>query len=84
MPNLVCETCWQTTQDFHELYKKSKLVQEKFQNPLIKIESDANELWQNNKETHFIEEADIKIHTFKIEPNLGKYLCNLIQQIDFF
>lgn len=40
LPNVVCEVCWKTTDAFHELYKKSKEVQEKFLNSLIKDEPD--------------------------------------------
>lgn len=39
-PNVVCQVCWKTTEEFHELYEKSKEVQEKFLNSLVKVEAD--------------------------------------------
>lgn len=64
--------CWQTTEAFHELYQKSKEVQENFLNSPIKTEPEAIVLWQNNPETHFIEEIDLGPGPVKEEINLGK------------
>lgn len=72
LPNFVCQICWQTTEAFHELYQKSKTVQEKYLNPMIKIEIDTTGLWHENTERDFIEESQIDVNAIKLEPNLGK------------
>lgn len=64
--------CWQTTDAFHKLYQKSKEVQERFLNPLIKAEPEAIILWQSNPETHFIEEPELGLGPVKEETNLGE------------
>lgn len=76
LPNFVCQLCWTVTKSFHKLYQKSKVVQEKLLNPLIKIEPDSHEIWSNNEnkgEIHYIEETNLEIAPIKVEPNLGKY-----------
>lgn len=72
LPNFVCHACWQTTEAFHELYQKSKTVQEKFLNPMIKIEVDTTGLWHENTERDYIEESQIDVNAIKIEPNSGE------------
>lgn len=74
LPNFVCQPCWQTTEAFHELYQKSKAVQEKFLNPMIKIEIDTTGLWHENTERDFIDDPQYDINAIKLEPNLGSYL----------
>lgn len=71
MPNFVCEICWQTTEAFHELYQKSKTAQEKFLNPMIKIEVDTIGLWPDNLERDFVGDLPIDVHEIKSETNLG-------------
>lgn len=73
----MCQVCWQTIDAFHELYQKSKKVQQTFLNPPIKIEPDSNELWQNNIETRFIEVSDTDLGSIKREPNLGEYMISI-------
>lgn len=41
----MCKSCWCTTETFHELYLKSKLVQEKYLNSFIKVEP--GDFWPN-------------------------------------
>lgn len=90
LPNFVCQICWQTTEAFHELYQKSKNVQEKYLNPMIKIEIDTTGLWHENIERDFIEESQIDVNSIKLEPNLGKshqfffFLIKKIGKINFF
>lgn len=70
MPNFVCSTCWSLTQAFHELYKKSKIIQEKYMPQMIIPEPDAmfNDQWQqNNKEIYFIDESELDIGPAKLE-----------------
>lgn len=61
----MCKPCWNTTETFHELYLKSKSVQEKYLNSLIKIEQmtdAAGDVWQNQKENSiFCDELQIDI-----------------------
>lgn len=68
----MCKSCWQTTEAFHELYEKSKTVRIKFQNSVIKIETEEDELWQSNLETHFIDESQIELGSIKEESAEGK------------
>lgn len=74
LPNFVCQLCWQTTEAFHELYQKSKTAQEKYLNPMIKIEIDTTEQWHENIERDFTDESHIDENTIKFEPNIGKII----------
>ena len=69
LPNVVCHECWTTTEAFHELYEKSKIVQEKFLNSLVKIEPDPVEQTADNQECN-INSADND--PIKMEISLGK------------
>ncbi|XP_055317616.1 zinc finger protein 28-like [Sitodiplosis mosellana] len=69
LPNLVCQTCWQTTDNFHELYQKSKTVQESFLNSTIKLEPDESEPWHSHQETNFVEELQLEVGSIKLEIN---------------
>lgn len=74
----MCQLCWRTTEAFHDLYQKSKEVQEKFLiSPPIKVEPDTNELWQSNEETQFVEELQLNSSPTKIETYEGKLNTNL-------
>lgn len=70
LPNFVCQSCWATTESFHELYLKSKDSQEKILER-IKSEYDLSE--------EIPERPDYELHephfisTIKDEPIAGKY-----------
>ncbi|XP_055317611.1 zinc finger protein 287-like isoform X1 [Sitodiplosis mosellana] len=69
LPNFVCQACWKTTDNFHELYQKSKTVQESFLKSSIKVEPNESELWHSHQETIFIEEPQFVIGPIKLETN---------------
>lgn len=71
LPNVVCQPCWQTTETFHDLYQKCKSEQEKFLNPMIKVELDTTELWPENTERDFIEMPQFDDNDIKLEPITG-------------
>lgn len=73
LPNFVCQKCWRTTESFHLLYEQSKLVEEKFLNPLIK--TDVEEVFVANSENQFTEEA-IDVGEIKVEPQLGEKMAS--------
>ncbi|XP_055317606.1 transcription factor grauzone-like [Sitodiplosis mosellana] len=83
LPNLVCQKCWQTTDAFHELYQKSKTVQESLLNPPIKFEPGESELWQSHQESIFVEEAHLEVGPVKPEPNLEDSISNDNDQMDY-
>ncbi|XP_055317607.1 transcription factor grauzone-like [Sitodiplosis mosellana] len=83
LPNLVCQTCWQTTDAFHELYQKSKTVQESFLNAPIKVEPAESELWNSHQETNFVEEVQLEVGPIKPELNLEDSLSNDNDQMDY-
>lgn len=69
LPNFICQSCWATTESFHELFQKSKSVQKKFDEEQIKNEGDLSEELPENPdyelhEPHFIS-------TIKDEPDTG-------------
>lgn len=68
---MVCQVCWTTTETFHELYRKSKEVQEKFLNSLVKIEPHPIDvvLITSSEECNPIAEENRSI---KVEQNAGK------------
>ncbi|XP_031634974.1 zinc finger protein 91-like [Contarinia nasturtii] len=70
LPNFVCNLCWQTTESFHELYQKSKAVQEKFLNPMIKVEVDTIGMWHENLGRDFEDDLPIDVNEIKSESNL--------------
>lgn len=72
LPNFVCQMCWNTTEAFHELYQKSKLAQERFLHPVVKIEVDATELYQENSERFSSDEHPIDISGLEGEPITGE------------
>ncbi|XP_031629988.1 zinc finger protein 43-like [Contarinia nasturtii] len=78
-PNYVCQSCWQTTDAFHELYEKSKLSMEKFLNPTIKLETN---YWQSNNEVHYIEESQLLTDSVKLEPSIVDSDSNENDRID--
>lgn len=71
MPNYVCETCWQITEAFHDLYQKSKISHETLLNIPIKIEPDINEPWPGTNVNNYMEVSLTEIGPIKDEPNLG-------------
>ncbi|XP_055317609.1 transcription factor grauzone-like isoform X2 [Sitodiplosis mosellana] len=83
LPNLVCQKCWQTTDAFHELYQKSKIVQESLLNPPIKFEPGESELWQSHQESIFVEEAHLEVGPVKPELNLDDSISNDNDQMDY-
>lgn len=73
---MVCQSCWTTTESFHDLYKKSKTVQEEFLNSLGKTnERDpvivlcSSDSKENNST---IEEMVVEINPIKVEQISGK------------
>lgn len=74
LPNFVCNSCWQTTEAFHELYQKSKILQEKFLNPMIKIEIDTtDDLWHDGTEHEFADDPPFDVKELKSEPSSGGF-----------
>lgn len=71
LSNFVCQSCWQITDAFHELYLKSKNAQEKFFNPMIKVEVDTTELWPESSERDFVEIPPFDDNDIKLEPVTG-------------
>lgn len=70
--------CWSTTEAFHELYQRCKTMQEKYFNPVIKIEIDTTGLYQENNDRDFHGEQPFDMSVIKVEPNLGE-----INEINF-
>lgn len=69
MPNFVCELCWIITEAFHELYQKSKTVQENFLS-LSLIETDSVTC---NKMEQIFDEDSQGVGLIKLEPSYGEF-----------
>lgn len=71
MPNVVCQLCWTTTQAFHELYKKSKVVQENYLNSLVKLELDPFDgegpISYSDPDTELIPQSNVEVRLLKID-----------------
>lgn len=69
----MCQVCWKTTEAFHELYKKSKEVQENFLNSLVKIETDPIDLVPTNyNEEYNSNSAEIIPIKMEVSPSKSK------------
>lgn len=68
LPHLVCQSCWSTTEAFHELYQKSKIVQDQFLHHEHKFGADINEESPDEIDEQPILEEPHFIGTFKEEP----------------
>lgn len=75
----MCQVCWKTTEAFHKLYKKSKEVQEKFLNSVVKAECDPFDILcpdyrkkgKNNSEA---KGKSAEISLIKVEQSSGKLI----------
>lgn len=73
LPNLVCQQCWATTKAFHELYEKSKEIQEQYLNAVVKDEPDPIDEYELSTANIVVEGKPIvdEIDSIKFESNLG-------------
>ncbi|XP_031627535.1 zinc finger protein 883-like isoform X2 [Contarinia nasturtii] len=68
LPNFVCQSCWQITETFHELYQRSKKAQENLFNRPIKLEPDIHEPCSGHKDDDYMEEQ-LAFWPVKVEAN---------------
>ena len=81
LPNVVCQECWTTTKAFHELYIKSKEVQGKFLNSLVKTEPDPIEIELSTTNEECIPITE-EIRSIKLEQPSGDNDLNDIPSTD--
>lgn len=48
-------------------------MQEKFLNPMIKVEEDTTEMYVENNERDIFDEQQFDVGSIKMEPSNGKY-----------
>lgn len=76
---MVCQVCWATTQAFHELYEKSKEVQEEFLSSFVKREHEPVVIiWPTDSEENKLEDedSDAEDNSIKVEQHLGETKSN--------